>query len=131
LLSNKLSLAQQNEIEVECIVKIPSPCAIDNLDLCVIFSNAVDNAVKACGQIRKGNRYIRISGKQKGDLFLLEIENSCSTEHSYQKGSGLGLSNIETVAEKYHGAVATEIGETWFSLNVLLVIPRHLTDISA
>lgn len=131
LLSNKLSAAQQNEIEIECVVKIPSSCAIDNLDLCVIFSNAVDNAVKACEQLENGTRYIRISGKQKGDLFLLEIENSRSVEQSYQKGSGLGLSNIETVAEKYHGAVATETGETWFRLNVLLVIPRHLTDISA
>ncbi|MEN6488346.1 MAG: ATP-binding protein, partial [Smithella sp.] len=131
LLSNKLSAAQQKEIEIECIVKIPSPCAIENLDLCVIFSNAVDNAVKACEQVVTGPRYIRISGKQKGDLFLLEIENSRSAEPSYQKGSGLGLSNIETVAEKYDGAVATETGETWFRLNVLLVIPRHLTDISA
>jgi sensor histidine kinase YesM len=97
------------------MVKIPSPCAIDNLDLCVIFSNAVDNAVKACEQIQSGDRYIRISGKQKGDLFLLEIENSCSDEYSYQKGSGIGLSNIETVAEKYHGAVDTEMEETWFA----------------
>lgn len=128
LLSGKLSVARQNGIEIECTVKIPSPCAVDDLDLCVLFSNAVDNAIRACGQQESETKYIHISGKQKGDFFMIEIENSCSHAKGYKKG--IGLSNIEAVAEKYHGAVTSEKQGKYFRLSVLLIISRSLGDIS-
>ncbi|MFQ7693905.1 MAG: GHKL domain-containing protein [Christensenellales bacterium] len=43
---------------------------------------------------------------------------------------GIGLSNIEAVAEKYSGAVTTQLQGGCFFLNVLLVISRSLDDIS-
>lgn len=128
LLSGKLNVAHQMGIQIECTVKIPSPCAVDDLDLCVLFSNAVDNAIRACGKLKSKTRYIHISGKEKGDFFMVEIENSCSQAESYKKG--IGLSNIEAVAEKYHGAVTAEKQDDYFRLNVLLIISRHLGDIS-
>lgn len=128
LLSSKLSIAGQYGIRVECTVKIPSSCNLDDLDLCVLFSNAVDNAVYACRQQEGSDSFIYISGKQKGDFFMLEIENSCPCGSVYKKGTG--LSNIEAVAEKYNGAVTTQLQEGCFILNVLLVISRSFGDIS-
>lgn len=128
LLSSKLSIAGQYGIRVECTVKIPSSCNLDDLDLCVLFSNAVDNAVHACRQQGGSDSFIYISGKQKGDFFILEIENSCPCGSVYKKGTG--LSNIEAVAEKYNGAVTTQLQEGCFILNVLLVISRSFGDIS-
>lgn len=128
LLSSKLSIASQYGIRAQCTVKIPSSCNLDDLDLCVLFSNAVDNAIHACRQQRGKDCFIRISGKQKGDFFMLEVENSCPNAGAYKKG--IGLSNIEAVAEKYNGAVTTELQGGCFLLNVLLVISRSLGDIS-
>lgn len=128
LLSGKLNAARQMGIQIECTVKIPSPCAVDDLDLCVLFSNAVDNAIRACAKLEDEARYLRISGKEKGDFFMVEIENSCSQTEGYTKGTG--LSNIEIVAEKYHGAVTAEKHKGYFRLSVLLIISRHLGDIS-
>lgn len=128
LLSSKLSMAHQKGIQIECTVKIPSPCAVDDLDLCILFSNAVDNAIRACGQMQSKTQYIHISGKKKGDFLMVEIENSCSQAKSYQKG--IGLSNIEAVAQKYHGAVTIENYNESFCLSVLLIISRRLGDIS-
>lgn len=127
LLSSKLSIAHQYGIQVECTVKIPSSYNLDDLDLCVLFSNAVDNAIHACRQREENGCFIRISGKQKGDFFMLEVENSCSYASAYKKG--IGLSNIEAVAEKYNGAVTTELQGGCFRLNVLLVISRSLGNI--
>ena len=128
LLSSKLSIAIQYGIRIECTVKIPSSCNLDDLDLCVLFSNAVDNAIHACRQQGGKGCFIRISGKQKGDFFMLEVENSCPYAGAYKKG--IGLSNIEAVAEKYSGAVTTQLQGGCFFLNVLLVISRSLDDIS-
>lgn len=128
LLSGKLNLARQKGIQIECTVKIPSLCAVDDLDLCVLFSNAVDNAIRACSEQGCKPQYIHISGKGKGDFLMVEIENSCSQAGEYKKG--IGLSNIEAVAEKYHGAVTTEKQGACFRLSVLLINSRHLDDIS-
>ena len=130
LLSNKLNLLRHNGIRIECVVKIPSSDSIDDFDLCVLFANALDNATKACAQVTDEKRYIRISGKRKGDFFMFEFENSFSPESAYNGGAGIGLSNIEAVAQKYHGAVSVEKESAVFRLNVLLVIPRRVTDIS-
>lgn len=59
---------------------------------------------------------------------MLEVENSCPYAGAYKKG--IGLSNIEAVAEKYSGAVTTQLQGGCFFLNVLLVISRSLDDIS-
>ena len=130
LLGNKLDLLRHNGIRVECAVKIPPSGAIDDFDLCVVFANALDNAAKACAQVRDEKRFIRISGKRKGDFFMFEFENSFSPEVADNGGSGIGLSNIEAVAQKYHGAVSVEKENAVFRLNVLLVIPRGVPDIS-
>lgn len=128
LLGGKLNVAQQMGIQIECTVKIPSPCAVDDLDLCVLFSNGVDNAIRACGELESQSRYIHISGKEKGDFFMAQIENSCLESESYQKG--IGLSNIQAVAEKYQGAVTAEKQGSCFRLSVLLIISRRFGDIS-
>lgn len=129
LLSAKLGTARQKAIQLSCTVRTPPPGAVDDLDLCVLFSNALDNAIRACSQVETGAKYIHISGKEKGDFFMLEVENSCACTGGYQKG--IGLSNIETVAEKYHGAVTAEQQGSTFRLNVLLIISRSVDDISA
>ena len=57
-----------------------------------------------------GAKAIRISGKQQGDFYMLTFENTCSDEPLPPAGTvaGTGLSNIEAVAEKYHGTALTE-----------------------
>lgn len=125
LLSEKLGLAK--EITAEVTLLLPRPCGIDDFDLCVIFANALDNAINAC-QSTKGTKLIRIHGEQQGDFYMLAFENTCSDEPL--PPAGTGLSNIKSVAEKYHGATLTEKVGQRFSLNVLLNISLHPENIS-
>ena len=127
LLSEKMGLAQAKEIAVEISLILPSPCMIDDLDLCIIFANALDNAVSAC-QSADGAMSIRITGKRQGDFYMLEFDNTCPEGPLAPMGTG--LSNIKAVAEKYHGAILTEKREQHFSLNVLLNISLHPESIS-
>lgn len=115
LLGEKLGLAK--EIAAEVSLVLPAPCRIDDLDLCVIFANALDNAITAC-RSGGGEKMIRIVGRQQGDFYLLGFENSCPD--APLPPAGTGLSNIKAVAEKYHGAVMAEKTGRQFHLNVLL-----------
>ncbi len=125
LLSEKLGLAK--EITTEIYLFLPRPCGIEDFDLCVIFANALDNAINACRLI-EGVKSIRISGERQGDFYMLAFENTCLDEPL--PPPGIGLSNIKSVAEKYYGAILTEkVGQRFF-LNVLLNISLHPESIS-
>ena len=115
LLGEKLGLAK--EIAAEVSLVLPKPCGIDDFDLCVLFANALDNAIAACRAL-EGAKALRISGKRQGDFYLLAFENTCSEEPLPQAGTG--LSNIKAVAEKYHGAVLTEKNGRQYYLSVLM-----------
>jgi len=115
LLGEKLGLAKEIAAEVSLI--LPKPCGIDDFDLCVLFANALDNAITAC-RANDGAKAIRISGKQQGDFYMLTFENTCSDEPMPPVGTG--LSNIKAVAEKYHGAMLTEKNGRQYYLSVLL-----------
>ena len=124
LLGEKLGLAK--EIAAEVSLVLPKPCGIDDFDLCVLFANALDNAIAAC-RANDGAKAIRISGKQQGDFYMLTFENTCSDEP--MPPAGTGLSNIKAVAEKYHGAMLTEKNGRQYYLSVLLNIsPCHVVQ---
>lgn len=120
LVGNKLGIAKSEGIEVDCSLTLPAPCHIADIDLGIILSNALDNAICACRKMEKEEeRYIRVSGKVQGDLILLTIENSFCQGSDFVPGTGLG--NIEAAAEKYHGFMKLETGKTDCRLNVLLL----------
>ncbi len=117
LLGEKLALAEDLAAEVSLV--LPRPCGIDDFDLCVLFANALDNAISAC-RACQGTGFVRVAGKRQGDFYLLMFENSCPD--GPLPPAGTGMDNIRTVAEKYRGAVLTEKADGQFSLHVLLDI---------
>lgn len=127
LLSEKLGPAEEYGIAVEVSLFLPRPCGIDDFDFCVIFANALDNAIRAC-RASEWERSIHINGERQGDFYMLRFDNTCQAEPTPPMGTG--LSNIQTVAEKYHGAMLAEQAGGHFSLNVLLNISLPSESIS-
>lgn len=128
LIGNKLGIAESRGIEAECSLLLPYPCEIRDIDLCIVLSNALDNAIRACRDAGDGVRkYIRVTGRVQGDFVLLEIENGFSGKGPVRKGTG--LSNIGAIAEKYQGSMSIKTEDDTFLLSVLLVIPRHAESI--
>lgn len=125
LLNNKLSLAKQSGIRIDCDVKIPADVHIDDFDLCVILANALDNAIRACAVVAIEQKYIRLISRRKGDFFMIEVENSSNDMVETPKGSGMGIPNMRAAAEKYCGVVRIESACDRFTLTVLLIISLH------
>ncbi len=128
LVGNKLGIAKNMGVRVSCSLYFPYPCGLRDMDLCIVLSNALDNAIQACGHMDAGSeKYIHVSGRIQGDFLMIEVTNSFQGKGLFRKGTG--LSNIKTVAEKYSGAVSIETQNHVFLLHVLLIIPQHPEDI--
>lgn len=128
LLCSKLEFTGRDHIETDISLTLPHPCAIDDFDLCVIFSNALDNALSACGKC-KCPCHIHVRGEQQGSFYMLEFENSCQPFANNQFQQGTGLSNIRAAAQKYGGAVTVERRQDLFLLHVLLNISLQTDNI--
>ena len=127
LVGNKLGIAKSMGIDVDCSLLLPYPCGLRDIDICIILSNALDNAIHACKNMSSGaEKYIHVSGRIQGDFLMMEIGNSFQGKEMFKKGTG--LSNIKTAVEKYHGAMSIKTHGTEVVLNVLLVIPQRLEN---
>ncbi len=129
LAGNKLGIAKSMGISVDCSLLLPYPCGLRDIDICIVLSNALDNAIQACKSLDAGiEKQIHVSGHVQGDFLMLETRNSFCGKSVFKKGTG--LSNVKKVAEKYDGAMSIETQENVFILHVLLVIPQHPDDTS-
>ena len=124
LVGNKLGIAKSMGIDVDCSLLLPYPCSLRDIDICIVLSNALDNAIQAVKRLDAGReKYIRVSGRIQGDFLMMEIENSFQGKGAFKKGTG--LSNVKKAAEKYGGAMSIETPENEFVLHVLLIISQH------
>ena len=92
---------------------------IDDMDLCVLFSNILDNAITACieGDVR-GTVAISICQSKNHNFLIVEAVNTTSATKAIVFGTG--LMNIQHIAEKYHGTMETELSNQRFRISVLL-----------
>ena len=112
ILNSKLSLAQQKKIAVNCKARLPENLPVEDVDLCVILGNLLDNALEACEQIPEEGRFLRVYLAVNGRQLYMSIQNSAKEELNFnernyitqKRGShGFGMKRVSAVVEKYEG----------------------------
>lgn len=120
----------------------PETFNIHSYDIGVILGNALDNAVEACRKLKAedawAEAFIRLYSFQKGKMFFVEVENSFdgtvirrhwsefpATDKADRETHGIGMANIKSVAEKYHGAVEWTVSGNVFTLSVMMKNERR------
>lgn len=112
ILNSKLSLAGQRRIAVNCKVQAPPQLSVEDVDLCVILGNLLDNAMEACDQIPEHQRFLRIYLAVHQSQLYLSIQNSAREELNFnernyitgKRGShGFGMRRVQAVVDKYEG----------------------------
>lgn len=129
ILSSYIAKAREVGIDVETQIDLPERTNVSDMDLCVIFSNAIENAINACGRISSTNsRYIKIACKTKNDKLHIQISNRyegtilfvdempISTEENH----GLGTRSIAAVAQAYGGVFSFAAEDGIFKTSVIL-----------
>lgn len=109
----KLSEAEQRHIEVETIVDITTKIKLEEIDLCSILSNLLDNAIQACNRMIDGHKWIKISIRQQGSICILNMSNSYLEEGTkYKKQDvihGYGMKSVQEKVDKYQGNMTWEM----------------------
>lgn len=111
-------------IPIEIWARIPRTIPIAESDLCVLLSNALENALHACRNVqeRGGAAAIAVSAYEKNGKFFLQIINSCDGEVTFErgipvtdrKGHGIGVHSICAIVEQYGGACTFSVKEGQF-----------------
>lgn len=118
LFQEKCSQARPWGISVDCRVRIPPDCSVEDMDLCTIFSNILDNAITACRMVEPSRRILQVTTKVRAGFLVVESTNPVADSRPIEKG--IGLRNIETAAARYQGATELEIADGIFRISVLL-----------
>ena len=73
----RMQRAEEEGIVCECQVDLKEIPAVDDIDLCVLFANTLDNAIEACSKMKeRQNRHISVKARCMGGQFSYEIINS-------------------------------------------------------
>lgn len=120
----------------------PDTLLIQSYDIGIILGNALDNAIEACRKLKgkepDAEAFIRLSSFSKGKMLFIEIENSFdgnvirkrqsefpATDKKDKEAHGIGLTNVKSAAEKYHGGVDWSVDNKVFTLSVMLQNERR------
>lgn len=133
VLSAYLSQAKESGCALETDLKLPDTFPVEEIDLCIVLANALENAIHACEALPDdASRCIKLSAAlTEGRRLTVSVENTCGEALSFDEdgfpivpprpGHGQGLKSIAAVAEKYHGLFQCGCEEGYFTLRVVLL----------
>lgn len=130
ILNAKLNIAKSKDIEVICSVdkKIGG---VNDIDLCSLLGNLLDNAIEAAEQCQTDLRFIELNITCSTDTLNITISNSINMPVlcynpkllTTKKDSehGFGTKTIRAIAEKYNGSIDYFEKNLTFTAKVTLV----------
>ncbi len=131
ILNEKSIICQDNNIVLSQKGIFPSDI-IDNVDMCILLSNALDNAIEACIMVSSEEKHINVVSDKNNNNFFLKITNSSKpvqiiNNHIYttkddSSAHGFGLLNMKQIAEKYNGDIKLLYENNIFTVQFILFI---------
>lgn len=132
ILSAFADRAEKTGIEMDVRGALPAVISVVDSDLCVILSNALENAFHACLLLAEAGTACTIGvkflfQKQNGRLFL-QVINPCREEVRFEKGlpvsdrpgHGIGVQSIQSLVKKYGGGCTFQAENGRFTLRLFL-----------
>lgn len=127
---NSAAVSQKTEIDFDGI--IPSD-GIDNIDLCTILANALDNALEASKSIE--NATINVRAAVNSAVFMLTVSNPTlqpveiknnrvKTTKADSVNHGLGIGSIKNAAKKYNGEINLKYEDGHFTVEVMMIMRK-------
>lgn len=128
IISTKQTLAESKGISFQMIVQIAEHFPIEPVDVCMIFGNALDNAIEACERLDDEEKHITLTLIQQEETLFCKIVNSAPVRHhqgfqtskSGKDDHGLGLLNIKDALARYDSEAVIEWENGVFSLSFLI-----------
>ncbi len=125
VLANKAALCRRENITLEASLDVPEATGLSDGELCSVFANLLDNAIKAVRPLPPDRRRICIKAGPDGGSLLLKTENPYDPAQ-YRKGQGLGQGIVRDIAKAHDGDfLALPQGETFVCLLSLQLVQEQ------
>lgn len=121
-------LARENNVDFK-INGIFNSDGIDDLDICVLLGNAVDNAFTACLK-KETDRFVSVTAKRDGNVLAITVQNSFDgvvlekgdkiLSRKRDNREGVGILSMKSICEKYGGMITFDYDENTFNTMILL-----------
>ena len=129
IINSKIIVAVEKKIDVSTNVNITEYIYIDDLDLCGLLGNLMDNAIEACERIEK-DRFINIKIITTKKNLIILIQNSMNgnielkdNEYFSSKKKGLlgrGIMQINKIVDQYNGVVTRKHDNYIFETKIVM-----------
>lgn len=131
VINQKFMLAKSKGIDFSIKGELTQEVAIDEMELCAILSNSLDNAIEASSKIKEeAERKVEITLKQEQDQLFIKVVNTVhetvdsskplQTSKKDKARHGIGMLNMEKIAKKHNGYLKWESHDRIFELNIML-----------
>lgn len=132
VINAKYLAAKEKEIDCSFQIDLHGMIPIDDISLCSIFSNTLDNAIEAAEKIGDPKeRKLLLKVRYQDGYFSYLIENTKVNSVTKSSGTfltdkkekdlhGFGLSNTKEIVDRYKGSFDTEYSDTTFSVIILI-----------
>ena len=124
------ALAKREGIPFCAKLDLPQTLPVDEIDLCLVLSNLLENAFEASLRTAPARRKIEVTAYvHAARLVLIEAENTFDGEinensgvfrSSKRKGNGIGIQSVRHIAEKSGGASTVTYQDGLFCAKVML-----------
>lgn len=127
IISDKASVAEKLGIKINLYGILTDK--INPLDVCIIFSNLLDNAIEACSKLRRNNN-IDIELKIMQGYQYISIKNpyigkntlDLQTTKKDKRYHGFGINNVENSVKRYNGNMQIETQNNIFTVQITMKI---------
>ena len=144
LMAMKLRACADAGIPVDCQIVVPEDLAILDVDLCAVFSNLMDNAIRSCRTVEGPCRRITIKACLVSGVLMVDLLNGRVEEGEGDDlaeglrprvafadrelpvaSHGWGLQILRSLACRYGGSLKAEAEDgCWFRTTVMLINER-------
>ncbi|MDE6728934.1 MAG: GHKL domain-containing protein [Oscillospiraceae bacterium] len=120
LINTKRQTAVDKSIKFTCDINIKQPLAADEYDLCVIFGNILDNAIKAA-ENAKNEQFVSVLTEAVKNFLVINVKNSAADlpDRFDVQNYGTGLMNVRKTVEKGKGIMEIRTNSDYFEISIL------------
>lgn len=132
---SKKAICKKKNINIDFDIQVRNDISVDDVDLCVIYGNLLDNAIEACERIEDDSikKTIKVESRISKGFLIIKVENSnleniliknnkFITLKSDKKFHGIGLDNIRRSIKKYNGELILEDKKNIFVSKLIMKI---------
>ena len=133
VINAKYQMITNASIDAFLNIDIDKMMFIDDVNLCTIFANTLDNAIEACQKIddtAKRKLELRCRYTENG-YFSYALTNSKINEINEKKGRflsdkedqsahGIGISSVKEIVDNYDGTLDISYDNEWFKVVILI-----------